>query len=331
MNMKLLQLLLDNRRPDGKSRSRFEAAAKDGGETTVYLYDPIVGSRMLAEMFGYVCAQEMVPSIDGVKDGTLVLRVNCPGGDVFAMQAIMNALRAASERGVRLVGQVDGVAASAATGILAVCDEVIMGAGTQYMIHNSQGMAMGDRNELRALADLMEKVDGGMLEAYMAKSGKPEAAIRGWMDAETWFTAEQAVDNGFADRVNTSGKKAKASADWKLDAFANAPKAEADQVEAELNADEAQFLQDMIPHHEMALEMAKAVMPKASSEKVIKLAEGVIAAQAGEIELMQTWLDQSNAPAAKKKRPMKMEANYITDEHRDRQQQRLRVLSLLAA
>jgi ATP-dependent Clp protease protease subunit len=99
-----------------------------------------------------------------------------------------------------------------------------MGAGTQYMIHNSQGMAMGDRNELRALADLMEKVDGGMLEAYMAKSGKPEAAIRGWMDAETWFTAEQAVDNGFADRVNTGGKKAKASADWKLDAFANAPK-----------------------------------------------------------------------------------------------------------
>ena len=225
MNMKLLQLLLDNRRPDGKSRSHVEAATKDGGETTVYLYDPIVGSRMLAELFGYVCAQEMVPSIDGVKDGTLLLRVNCPGGDVFAMRAIMNALRAASERGVRLVGQVDGVAASAATGILAVCDEVIMGAGTQYMIHNSQGMAMGDRNELRALADLMEKVDGGMLDAYMAKSGKHEAAIRGWMDAETWFTAEQAVDNGFADRVSTSGKKAKASADWKLDAFANAPKA----------------------------------------------------------------------------------------------------------
>jgi ATP-dependent protease ClpP protease subunit len=46
---------------------------------------------MLAEYFGYVCAQEMVPAIDGVKSGDLVLRVNCPGGDVFAMQAIMNA------------------------------------------------------------------------------------------------------------------------------------------------------------------------------------------------------------------------------------------------
>lgn len=224
MNMKLLQLLLENRRPDGKAHSRVEVAAEEGGETTVYLYDPIVGNRMLAEYFGYVCAQEMVPSIDSVKSGTLVLRVNCPGGDVFAMQAIMNALRAASERGIRLVGQVDGVAASAATGILAICDEVVMGPGTQYMIHNSQGMAMGDRNDLRALADLMEKVDGGILQAYMDKSGKPEATIRGWMDAETWFTAEQAVDNGFADRVNTFGKKAKAAADWKLDAFANAPK-----------------------------------------------------------------------------------------------------------
>lgn len=227
MNLKLLQLLLENRRPDGKALSRVEAAASDGDETTVYLYDPIVGNRMLAEYFGYVCAQEMVPSIDGVKAGVLRLRVNCPGGDVFAMQAVMNALRSASERGVRLIGQVDGVAASAATGILAVCDEVVMGAGTQYMIHNSQGMAMGDRNELRALADLMEKVDGGMLEAYMAKSSKPEATIRGWMDAETWFTAEQAVDNGFADRVSTAGKKAQASSDWKLDAFANAPKAQA--------------------------------------------------------------------------------------------------------
>jgi ATP-dependent Clp protease protease subunit len=44
------------------------------------------------------------------------------------------------------------------------------------------------------------------------------------MDAETWFTAEQAVDNGFADRVNTYGKKAAASGDWKLGAFANAPR-----------------------------------------------------------------------------------------------------------
>jgi len=224
MNMKLLQLLLDNRRPDAKALSRIEAAVSDGDETTVYLYDPIVGSRMLAEHFGYVCAQEMVPSIDGVKTGTLRLRVNCPGGDVFAMQAMMNALRAAAERGVRLIGQVDGVAASAATGILAVCHEVVMGAGTQYMIHNSQGMAMGDRNELRALADLMEKVDDGMLAAYTNKTSKPEATIRGWMDAETWFTAEQAVDNGFADRVGTAGAKAQASASWKLDAFANAPK-----------------------------------------------------------------------------------------------------------
>lgn len=228
MNLKLLQLLLDNRRPDGKALSRVEAAVKDGEETTIYLYDPIVGSRLLAELFGYVCAQDMVPAVDGVKSGTLRLRINCPGGDVFAMQAIMNSLRAAGSRGVKLIAQVDGVAASAATGIAAVCDEVVMEPGTQYMVHNSQGMAMGDRNELRALADLMEKVDDGMLAAYSEKTGKEQSQVRAWMDAETWFTAEQAVENGFADRVNTHGKKAKAAADWKLDAFANAPKTASD-------------------------------------------------------------------------------------------------------
>src|SRR5437868_5319611 len=103
MNLKLLQLLLDNRRADGKARSRVEAAAKEGDETTIYLYDPIVGSRLLAEMFGYVCAQDMVPSIDGVKAGALRMRINCPGGDVFAMQAIMNSIRAARDRGVKVL------------------------------------------------------------------------------------------------------------------------------------------------------------------------------------------------------------------------------------
>lgn len=257
MNMKLLQLLLDNRRPDAKALSRVEAAVQDGDETTVYLYDPIVGSRMLAEHFGYVCAQEMVPLIDAVKAGAMRLRVNCPGGDVFAMQAMMNALRAARERGVRLIGQVDGVAASAATGILAICDEVVMGAGTQYMIHNSQGMAMGDRNELRSLADLMEKVDDGMLAAYTNKTGKPEATIRGWMDAETWFTAEQAVDNGFADRVGTAGAKAKASAGWKLDAFANAPKA---QSEPTAPAEPEQIITDLSTDEHRARQQQRIAM-----------------------------------------------------------------------
>lgn len=221
MNLKLLQLLADNRKAGKAVASRVIDAAKDGDEAVLYLYDPIVGDRATAEYFGCVCAQDLVPQIDGIKAKTLRLRVNSPGGDVFAMQAIMNALR---NLGARKIAQIDGVAASAATGIAAVCDEVVMEKGSLFMIHNSHGLAYGDKNELKSMAEVMDKVDAGMVDAYTAKTGKDAAQITAWMDAETWFTAEQAVEAGFANSVSTSGKGVKAAAEWNLSAFANAPK-----------------------------------------------------------------------------------------------------------
>lgn len=221
MNHKLLQLLADNRRPDGKARSRIEAAAD---ETVVYLYDPIVGSRALAEIFGYVCAQDLVPQIDAIKTPRITIRMNCPGGDVFAMQAIVAALR---NQKAEITGHVDGLAASAATVIASACDRVVMEPGSLFMIHNSQCVCMGDKSDMLEMAALQEKVDGTMADNYVERTGKDREQVVAWMDAETWFTAEEAVSNGFADEVVTTGKRAKAAADWNLSAFANAPKVEA--------------------------------------------------------------------------------------------------------
>lgn len=222
MNPKLLQLLLDNRRADGKPHSYIEAAKSAEDEAQVFLYDPIVGQRWIAEMFGYVCAQDLVPQLEGIQAKTIRLRINCPGGDVFAMQAIMNSIR---NHPARVIAQVDGIAASAATAIAMVCDEVIMQPGTNFMIHNSQGMAMGDKNDMLAMAELQGKVDASLAQSYADKTGKSLDEIAAWMDAETWFTAEEAVANGFANQVMKPEKKsAKAATEWNLTAFANAPK-----------------------------------------------------------------------------------------------------------
>ena len=223
--LKLIQLLEDNRRPGpngGPSlAAKIKLTAEAGSdETVIYLYDPIVSSRAMAEWYGCVCAQDLVPLIDGVRTAKLILRINCPGGDVFAMQAIMNSLR---NQKAEKIGRVDGIAASAATGIAMTLDQLIMEPGSMMMIHNSQGLAYGDKHEMRSMAELQDKVDGGMVDAYKEKTGKTAEQLVAWMDAETWFTAEEAVTEGFASSVNSAGKKADARGGWNLSAYANAP------------------------------------------------------------------------------------------------------------
>lgn len=230
MKFKLMQLLHDNRIA-GKTMQSKVVAAADSDEAVIYLYDPIVGDRMTAEYFGCVCAQDLVPQIAELKAKTIHLRINCPGGDVFAMQSIMNALR---NQSAKIIAYVDGVAASAATGIAAVCDEVVMEKGSLFMIHNSQGLCYGDKNEMAAMQTLMGKVDEGMVDAYVKKTGASSEKIIAYMDAETWFTADEAVTAGFANSVN-EGKKPSVDAEtkWNLSAFANAPKDEKQPVKPE--------------------------------------------------------------------------------------------------
>ena len=207
--------------------TRIVAAAKAGEEATIYLYDPIYGSRMMAEWCGGVCAQDLVPDIDAIDADTIRLRINCPGGDVFGMRAIMNALR---NHKAKVIAQIDSLCASAATGIACAADEVIVEKGALYMVHNCHGYAYGNKHELRSQADVMDKVDQELVDSYMARTGKKEDEVRAWMDAETWFTAEQCVEAGFADSIKTASKDdkdgKKAMARWDLSGYANAPKAE---------------------------------------------------------------------------------------------------------
>src|SRR5690606_19215300 len=112
--------------------------------------------------------------------------------------AICQAIR---ESGAKVIAHIDGYAASAATVIATAADEVEIADGGFYMIHNSWTWAMGNANDLTATAALLSKIDGSLAAQYAKKSGKPVDEIKGQMDAETWFTAEEAVDAGLVDRV----------------------------------------------------------------------------------------------------------------------------------
>ncbi|WP_301100276.1 ATP-dependent Clp protease proteolytic subunit, partial [Propionivibrio sp.] len=113
----MFKLLSENR---GKGFFSVENAAQ---ETTIYLYDAIVGTDLEAEYWGGVSAETLVKTIRGVTAPVINLRVNSPGGDVFAARAIEQALR---DSAATVIAHIDGYAASAASFMVMAADQIIM-------------------------------------------------------------------------------------------------------------------------------------------------------------------------------------------------------------
>lgn len=190
---------------------RIENAAKPE-ETTVYIYEEI-------DSFWGVSAQDFVKELNGIKASTIHVRINSPGGSYFDGMAIYNALR---KHPADITTHIDGIAASCASIVALAGDRVVMGQGSFLMIHNAWGGAMGDASTLREMADVLDKIDGAIVDIYARHTGKSEAQIKEMLDAETWLTADEAVAEGFANETE-EGKKVSASFD--LSSFRNTPRA----------------------------------------------------------------------------------------------------------
>lgn len=126
------------------------------------------------------------------------LHVNSPGGEVYEGISIMNALR---RHPARVTAVVDGIAASAASFIAASADELVMARNTELMIHDAWGIALGPASEMRAAAERLDAHSNNIASVYHDKAG---GSLDGWRDlmlAETWFSADEAVAAGLADRI----------------------------------------------------------------------------------------------------------------------------------
>jgi ATP-dependent Clp protease protease subunit len=226
MRNRLLQLLADNRRAYAPMQQRIVmATGADGTEATVYLYDAIVGDRLTAEWWGGICPQDFVPAFRAIRADKIRLYINSPGGDVFACEAMCQALR---EHSAHVTAQIEGLAASAATSIACAADEVVITPGSMYMIHKAWTLAIGNADDMRAMADLLDKCDGTMISEYVHRSGNDTQRVTDWCTTETWFTAQEAVDAGFADSLVEPVKPAataQARATWNLRAYERAPAA----------------------------------------------------------------------------------------------------------
>lgn len=222
MPNKLLQLLSENRKPFEPIQSKIQA--KDG-QAAIYLYDPIVGDRATAEWWGGICPQDFVPAVRALDADEITLYTNCPGGDVFAAEAMCQALR---EHKAKVTMQIEGYAASAATAIACACDQVVATPASKYMIHQTWTIALGNADDFEQVVALLRNCDNSMFDQYEKRTGQSREQIIEWCKAETWFSAEDAVKAGFVDSVlQTASARASAAPRWNLSAYQNAPRAEA--------------------------------------------------------------------------------------------------------
>lgn len=133
----------------------------------------------------------------GAKD--VVVRINSPGGDMFEGIAIYNLLRGHQ---AKVTVEVIGWAASAGSIIAMAGDEIRMGLGAFMMVHNAWGAVVGNRHDMRDAADLFDSFDSALADIYEARTGAKRATIVDLLDAETFMSASEAVDQGFADVVD---------------------------------------------------------------------------------------------------------------------------------
>lgn len=214
---RLQQLLRDNAHTPRRYACQVSADAAEGA-TTIWLYD-VIG----ANAWGGVDAARFVQDVATISAPVIHLRINSPGGDVFDARAMATALR---EHPARIVAHIDGLAASAASYVALAADEVEISDGAFLMIHNAWGVVLGNRHDLLEMALTLERVDASIAADYQRKSGQDLATVQGWMDAETWFAAQEALAVGLVDRIAAPGAMSASAAPqqrWNLSAYRDAP------------------------------------------------------------------------------------------------------------
>ncbi|MGE5553304.1 MAG: head maturation protease, ClpP-related [Betaproteobacteria bacterium] len=185
----------------------FRAAADEQKTAELLLYGLISSTSWWGDE---VTPKQFKQDLDALGDVDLIrVFINSDGGDLFAGQAIHSMLK---RHKAQIEVYIDGLAASSASLVAMAGDVVRMPRNAMIMVHNPWVLAMGNAEELRKVADDLDKAREGMIAAYEDKTHLDREKIIELLDAETWMTAEEAVDLGFADEVEQA-KEVAASLD----------------------------------------------------------------------------------------------------------------------
>lgn len=187
------------KRTNGNRWYRIENLVDRPSAAAIYIYDVIGCTCWWDDDCRCMTAKNLIDELQGLRVDELHIHINSPGGEVDDGIAIYNTLR---NHPARKTTFIDSLAASAASFIALAADEVVIALTGQIMIHDASTIAIGDADELRETADLLDRYSNNIAGIYSRKSGRSVEEFRELMKAETWFTGAEAVEAGLADRTD---------------------------------------------------------------------------------------------------------------------------------
>lgn len=146
-----------------------------------------------------VTASKFIKDFKAIKSQDVTITVNSPGGSLFDGLAIYTAM---ASSGKTITAKVMGLAASAASLIVMAASKISMPKNTHLMVHKAGNGVWGTADDMRKMAEVMDSLDQSIAATYSARTGKPIEDIKAMLDSgDTWLTADQAVEMGFADEA----------------------------------------------------------------------------------------------------------------------------------
>lgn len=146
-----------------------------------------------------VTASGVIEQLKNAAGEDVKVRISSGGGDVYEGIAIVNALRG-YEGALTVV--IESLAASAASFIAAGCGaHVVARPNAEIMVHRAWTMQMGNSNDLAKTIGDLDRQDAKLAAIYSDKTGGSAEEWLERMDAETWFTAQEALDAGLVDAI----------------------------------------------------------------------------------------------------------------------------------
>lgn len=191
--------------------NQYITAKSDGNIGEIYIWGDITSMKWWDED---VTPQDIKKALNEMGDVTKVkVSVNSYGGECDAGILIYNILDDYRKRkNISIDVTIDGVAASMGGVIAMVGDKVTMHDNAILMLHKPMGVALGNSDEMRKQADVLDKYEQRLINIFMSRFKGTEDELKEIISAETWYLADEAKERGFVDEVIPTPLKAVASA-----------------------------------------------------------------------------------------------------------------------
>ena len=183
---------------------KYYALEQTDSAAELYIFGDIAGHGQMSEDDPDRSAYNIINELKNISTDSVNVHINSMGGDVSEGMAIYNTLK---NSGKKVTTYCDGFACSAASVVFMAGSERVMSKESLLMIHNAWMVTSGNADQLRKDADDLEKISVTMANAYLDGTNISKDELKDLLDNETWITAEEAIDYGFATKITDSADK----------------------------------------------------------------------------------------------------------------------------